>query len=323
MELEQNDNTLSGEELHEINSNPEKLQAFLKNTGSKYKIQGLGDKYSKLKNSQIIKEMIMTARNLKNVLIAEKESTKSKLHDLEDKNALKANFILNCSGDYLTLFNFTSLDFKQVWYSDLIDSRGKDYILHVLHYIYIRVIAIVRDITDPDIDVDKFSEVIMKNIDELRKCIPRCDKAFDKIANSVGLLKQNFGDYYKDFVTSQSGNPGIIVENFVMDVAKKNSADLQTTRQFKEIIKYYNRQISGKKVDNPKVRKMLSLVGENLDILEGRLESKTPESAPVSEDAPSEKKSSPPRQPQPTKNAKKKSKRVEDRQSINDMPSDI
>jgi hypothetical protein len=330
MKLEPNDNTLSGEDLHEINSNPEKLQEFLKKMDSKYKLQGLGEKYTKLKSSFVIKEMIMIARSLKNVVMAEKERTKSSVHNLEKKDSLSAEFILNCCGDYLKLFNFTSLDFKQIWFSDLIDEQGKKYILHVLHYIYVRVMIIVRDVTSPDIDVEKFSEIVSGNIEEMRKCIPRCDKAFDKIKSSVGLLKENFGEYYKDFVTSQSGNPGVIIENFVADVAKKNTADLATTRQFKEIIKFYNRQISGKKVTDPKVKKMLSLVGENLDILEGKLESK-PSSTPTTEvnniehPFPLESEAVPdkPVVKKLSKNAKKKNRIPKKISSINDLSSDI
>jgi|NOAtaT_7_FD_contig_111_588017_length_3530_multi_4_in_0_out_0_3 hypothetical protein len=272
MELEHNDGVLSGEELHAINSDPEKLQAFFQNMNSRYKIPELGSKYSALKEHPVVKEMVMIARNLKSVLVAEQTRTKSPKNDIEDKSSLKDDFILNSDGDYLTLFNFTSLDFKQIWISDILNSEHKKYILYVLHLIYSRVINIVKLLTSPDIDVDKFSEAMIENIDSMRKHIPRCDQAFEKIKSSVGLLKENFGDYYKDFVTSQTANPGIIIEHFVIDVAKKNTADLKVTRQFKEIIKFYNNQISGKNVSDPKLQNMLSMVSENINILEGKLD---------------------------------------------------
>jgi hypothetical protein len=292
LSLEENDNIMSGEELKAINSDPEKMMAFLANVNSKYKVAGLGDKYNKLQNSPVIKEMIMVARNLKNAVMLEQDRAKLRappkekgkeasapasatgLHNLECKESLSEDFILHSEGDFLTLFNFTTLDFKQMFYSDLMTKQFKTYILLFLHFIYVRVMAIVKDITSPNVDVDKFSEIVVRNIDEMRKHIPRCDKAFDKIKASVSLLKDNFGGYYKSFVTSQNGNPGIIVENFVLDVAKKNSADVQTTRQFRQIINFYHKQISSKKVSDPKVRKMLSLVGENLDILETRMDRK-------------------------------------------------
>ena len=58
----------------------------------------------------------------------------------------------------------------------------------------------------------------------------------------------------------------------MIDVAKKNTADLKVTRQFKEIIKFYNNQISGKNVSDPKLQNMLSMVSENINILEGKLD---------------------------------------------------
>lgn len=274
MELEPNNNILSGEELHAINSNSERMIEFLNNVDSKYKITGLGDRYTKLKESAVIKEMIVTARNLKNAVMLEKERTKSELHNLESRDSLSEDFILHSDGDYLTLFNFTSLDFKQIFYSDLMTEQFKKYVLTVLHFIYVRVMSIVKDITSPDIDVDKFSEVVGRNIDEMRKRVPRCNDAFDEIQKSVGLLKQNFGEYYKDFVTSQNGNPGIIVENFVLDVAKKNTANQAIMFQFRQIVNFYRQQVSGKKIGDPRIKKMLSLVGENLDILDSRMDRK-------------------------------------------------
>jgi hypothetical protein len=285
LELEQNDKVLSGEDLHSINTDPTKLTEFLNNMNNRYKTTQLGPKYTNLRECPPVKEMIMLARNLKNALITEKDRKKSTKHDLEDKSKLSDDFIVNSDGDYLRLFNFTFLDFKQLFISDLMTDAFKNYILLVLHYIYLRVITIVKDITSPDIDVEKFSEILVRNIDEMRKHIPRCDKAFDKIKQSVGLLKNNFGGYYKDFVTSQNGNPGIIVENFVLDVAKDSKADLQTARQFKMIVAFYRQQMASRKINDPRIRKMMALVGENLDILETKMDPKKrkPEATKASE----------------------------------------
>jgi mRNA-degrading endonuclease YafQ of YafQ-DinJ toxin-antitoxin module len=272
MALENNDNILTGEELQAINADPEKMIEFLKNSNAKYKVAKLGEKYSKLRESHIIKEMIMIARNLKNMLALEQARSSATHHCLENKDALSDAFILNSDGDYLTIFNFSGLDLKQTFYSDLLTPQFRKYLLLVLHLIYTRVMAIVKDITSPDIDVNQFSEIVIKNIDEMRKMVPRCDKAFDKLKNSVGLLKGNFGGYYKDFITSQASHPGIIIENFILDVAGSNKADLETTRQFRQILDFYTKQMSGRKISDPKVKKMMSLIGENLDILEGRLD---------------------------------------------------
>lgn len=271
LKLERNDKILSGDDLNELNSHPEKIQEYITNMELKYKISQLGDTYNKLKNSPVIKEFVMIAKNLKNAVMLEKKRSGSQKHDLEDKDMLLPNFILESDGDFMILFNFTALDFKQMFLSELMDKTFSKYILFMLHLIYKKVILIVKEITSPDIDVDKFSELLIKNIDEIRKHIPRCDKAFDKIKSSVDLLKTNFGEYYKDFISSQ--NPGIIVENFVVDVASNSTADMATTRQFREIIKFYRNNMSSK-IKDPKIKKIFQMVGENLDILEEKTSSK-------------------------------------------------
>jgi hypothetical protein len=196
----------------------------------------------------------------------------SAFHDLENRAALSKNFILYCEGDYLQLFNFTSFDFKQLFISDFIsEPKFEDYVLLSLHLIYKRAIAIVEAVTSPDIDVDRFSEILIDQIQEVKKLVPRCDKAFRKIEQSVGMLKQNFGDYYKGFVTSQSGNPGAFIESFISDVAHRSDVDRETFRQFERIIKFYQQKMTSNKVSDPKVLNMMNLVKSNLSILDAKI----------------------------------------------------
>lgn len=273
-ELQPNDHIISGEEIHKINTDPTKLTEFLMNVHEKYKTSKLGESYTQLKESKVITEMVMLARNLQNVLMIEQTRCRVSTHNFENKDALSDAFIVNSNGDYLQLFNFAPLNFKQLFTFDDVNKDVKQYTLKVLHLIYTRAIEIVHIITSPDIDVAKFSEVLVANIGDMRKHIPRCDKAFDKIEQSVGVLKTNFNEYYKDFIVAQSGNPGIIVENFVMDVARNSKADIQTMRQFKQIIGFYKQKMSNRAISDPRLKKMMDLVGENMSILEGSFDAK-------------------------------------------------
>jgi len=258
---------MSGDKLNSLNENHNLIQKYIDSINSKYNLQDLAETYTNLKECSAVQEIVMIVKNIRNVLMMEKERSKSEQHNLEDKASLSMMFITKCEGDSLTLFNFCSLDFKQISYNEeLLTPELQNYMLYFLHILYKRGLEVVRLITSPDIDVEKFSEVLVRNIGEVKKHIPRCDKAFDKISNSVGLLRNNFDDYYKDFVISQ--NPGIIIENFVGDVAKNSSADVQTTMQFRKIIQYYKQRMSAAKIDDPKIKKILSMVGSNLDVLE-------------------------------------------------------
>jgi hypothetical protein len=305
--LEENEGIFSGMDLKEINSDPDKIMQMLSDVQSKYKVAGLGERYKEFKESKIIKELILLARNLQTAVQTEKERSKSKTHCLEHKSNLTDGFIVNCDGDYLTLFGFSCLDFKQLFYSETMTEEYKKYVLLTLHYIYIRVMNIVREVTSPDVDVERLSEKIVDSVDDLRKHIPRCDLAFNKIKNSVGMLKNNFGEYYKDFVTSQSGHPGIIVENFVIDVAKSQSSDPETARQFRTIVNFYKSRMSSGEIKDPQMKHMLELVQQNLGILEGKMaKTSGAESSTPAEDSESGEKEA---EPKPSKNAKKKERR--------------
>lgn len=266
LELEKNDQILSGKELNEINKNPNKMAEYLENLSFEYKADNLFEKYNKLKDSLVVKECILTARIIKNALMMEKDRNKNETHDLENDKKLSSNFILNIDGDFLKLFNFSTLDFKQMFLSQYMDTNSSQYVLYVLYLIYNKCISIVKSITSPDIDVDKFSEVLINNIEEIKKQIPRCDRAFNKIRESVGLLKSKFGEYYKDFVSSR--NPSIIIENFVVDVAKDSKSDPDISRQFREIIFFYKNKMQNRGSKDPKIDKVFNLLNTNLDILD-------------------------------------------------------
>lgn len=118
----------------------------------------------------------------------------------------------------------------------------------------------------PDINVEDFIQIIESQLGTLKAKIPRCDKAFDKIASSMNLFRDNFETYYGDFI--KSDNKTIIVENFVMDVAKNcgdTSADM--VRQFRQIIKFYKDQTQTMRGKIPLLDTAIDTVNANLDQL--------------------------------------------------------
>lgn len=265
LQLIKNDKIYSGDELSKLNENPEELQKYLESMNLKYKITNLAENYKSLKNCNTIKNMIMTARNLSQSLKLEKDRTRSKTNNLENKENLSSNFILESEGDSLILFGFSSLDFKYIMYNPLMNKEFSKYLLLVLHMIYKKTMNIVKEITSPDIDINQFSEVFVNNISHMKKHIPGCDKAFDAIQESVGLLKENFGEYYKDFISSQ--NSGIILENFVSDVAKNHKGNISVIAQFRKIVQFYRERVETK-IKDPKAKKLFDMLGEHMDIVD-------------------------------------------------------
>jgi hypothetical protein len=187
--------------------------------------------------------------------------------ELENIDNLSDKFIINAPGVSLQLFSFTNLNFKYLFMHPVMNENNKKYVLIVLNMIYIKTYDIYNLVTSPDIDIDKFSDIIIESIQQAKKSIPRCDKAFKKISQSVNILKNNFNTYYKDFIQTQQ--PTIIIEHYIYDLGNELDADAETTRQFKRIIMFYQKRYntSGKNKD-PRISKMFDTINEKIKILD-------------------------------------------------------
>lgn len=263
--VEKNDGTMRGAALNKINRDPRLLEQALMGMSLEYKTEGLGDKYKKFRDSYVLKEFIMTARNVRRELAMEKERRKADKHDLEDQAGLSNSFIQNADGDFLRLFSFSVLDFKLLYCSDIMNKELDKYILLSLHLLYRKLSIIVAEINKPDIDVGKFATILVDHIDSLRKQIPGCDLAFDKIKQSVDLLKNNFGEYHKDFIIS--ANASVIIEHFVRDVSANAGGDARLAMQFKKITEFYSSRMKTRETSSD-VEKIFSLLRSNLDMVD-------------------------------------------------------
>lgn len=198
-------------------------------------------------------------------LIIWKNLNKYKNH-IGDNTNLSGTFIQTELGNELILIPFANINFKAIYdfYLDTLDNETKTkmqkYILILLNMILCKTSDIYKLITTPDFDIEKFSDIILMMIDNLKKELPRCDKAFKLIANSATQLKNNFNTYYLDFIKSKS--PTVIMENFVIDIKNSIKCDLSTMRQFTQIINHCRRK-SASMPKNPQMDAIFS----NLDNL--------------------------------------------------------
>lgn len=275
LEIDKNHGVMSCEEIKEINGDPDKILTYMLGLECKYQIGDLAEKYKAIKESYVIQEIIMIAKNIKTALMLEKDRAKTTTHDLEDKKKLSDNFIINSDGDYLPLFNFTNLDFKQLWLLEDFNSDHKKYMLYLLHLIYFRSMNLVKIRTSPDIDVERFSELLVDHISGIRAKYPDCKDAFIAIEKSVDLLKNNFDSYYKDFVISN--NPSIIIEDFIGDVAQKHHGDMKLMSQFKKIVSHFGKSMKAKGVQDKGLQTLMDLANENMNILTEEYDNKEKE----------------------------------------------
>ena len=219
--------------------------------------------YIYLKNSNYIKNLIITRKNLKEheqYIISEQEIR---------SNIIKCErFIYEYPGTELTIFPFSSFELKNIWDEPRMKKNKniKIYVLICLSIFYRKIKKITQLILSADIDVKGFSGAVGNQLIAARKQIRGCNRAFDKIEKSIDLLEDNFDGYYRDMI--QSKNPNLIVENFVLDVSKQQTNDRGVTLEFKRIMRFYQKNSEGK-INDPRLQKLFKLLNKNFSLLDG------------------------------------------------------
>lgn len=222
----------------------------------------LNESYKSLKNSISLKQIVITCSNL--------DPFK---RYIEDKDNLSDVFIKRERGLEIIPFAFSALELTQLWNCDDLSAAGKKVMLSVLHHTYTIGHVIFDIISSPDIDISKFSHILVESIAGLRKQIPRCDKAFDVIENSVKLLEGNFKNYYRNSIEAE--NPSVIIENFIVDVSTSQHASPLVTMQFRRIVSFLKQKSAG--VQDPKVKKLFSMLNTQFSAMDSELGVKTTE----------------------------------------------
>lgn len=212
--------------------------------------------YDRMKKSDLINTFVIMCSNL---AVYKKY--------ISDVNKLNHKFITSMAGAEWSPFPFTSLNLKQIFCLDNIGENTIRFFMVVLNKAFELGYQLYKEISSPDIDVDQFVEIIMNSMNEIQKRpeLSRCRKAFQKIKESVNLLKDKFGNYYRDFISTKDST--IIMQHFIIDVSKSSDADTETTRQFRQIINYY-RKIAQEQITNPRVKMLFDRVNESFKELE-------------------------------------------------------
>ena len=187
---------------------------------------------------------------------------------------------------------FTNFNFYNLW-TEMVDMESgsekiKEYVMQVLKKLMEKSYEIHNILISPDIDVAEFSSVLIEAISRARAQLPRCQQAFDKIEEAVGTLRNNFGDYYKEFMISKK--PDSILTSFVSDVAKSHKNNTRLKWQFMQIVNFYRKHSQGKISKDSNLNYIFDTLDEHLDELDKATkndpETKTeePESVEVHDD---------------------------------------
>jgi hypothetical protein len=177
---------------------------------------------------------------------------------------LNGRFLPNIAGVDYSPVSELNLNFREIYIADATSENAQNVIMVILNKIYNITHEVYKLSTSPDIDVNDFIRIVKDSIGKLKSQIPRCGEAFHKIEESIDLLRGNFDDYYKDF--RESGNPTVIMENFVVDVSKKTKASAKLAFQFKKIIQHYQK-IAANKNQDPRLKVLFQQFDKNMAAL--------------------------------------------------------
>jgi len=210
--------------------------------------------YDAIKKSDLVNTFIIMCDRL----------VKYKKYYVENSNC---KFIHNMPGIDWSPLPFTSLNIKYIFSLEKVGQNTINFFMVVLAKAYELSYSLYTETQTPDIDIDQFVDVIMVNIDAIQQQpeLHRCKRAFQKIKESVSLLKGRFNNYYRDFIITKDST--IMMQHFITDVAKQTDADPQVTAEFRRIIAYY-RKIAQNHVSDPKVKMMIDKISDSLKTLE-------------------------------------------------------
>lgn len=187
--------------------------------------------------------------------------------DGTDGAAAPINFTASMPGVEWCPFPFTTLNLKYIFSMDSVGANTMGFFIAVLSKSYEYSRHLYDELQSPDIDVDQFVDFIMSNIDKIQKRpeLSRCKEAFQKIRESVKLLKERFGGYYRDYVATTDNT--IIMQHFILDVSKSTGGSPVVANQFRTIINFY-RKAASDQISNPQVKALFDRINESFKDIE-------------------------------------------------------
>lgn len=164
-------------------------------------------------------------------------------------------------------FPFTNLDVRE--FCVALPASLQNVLALVLYKLYAFGCEIYDLISKSDLNIDGFVGVVRAMLGQIRHVpeLSRCNRAFDKIEDSIGLLYTNFDSYYRDSV--DTNDPSAMVTSFILDTARGvGKSDVGVSTQLRTIVSFFRKQMDMKKMDKS-TKDMLGGLTETLDDMFG------------------------------------------------------
>lgn len=211
--------------------------------------------YREMKESQFVRQIIKSLEQL----IVYRHDFMPRDNNVSMKERL--GFIIRMPTADWHPFPFT-FDLKGCIMMQGIGQNTYSFIVAFLERYYVAAKALWDRTQEPDIDVDRFTEIISESVEKL-KTLPelhRCTTAFAKIKSSLGMFKDNFSNYYHNFIDTKDSTT--IMHEFIMDVSNSTDTNPKLTMEFRTIINYYRKMAEQQKNMDPNAKKLFGTIDE-------------------------------------------------------------
>lgn len=209
----------------------------------------LTDLYRSIKDGEYINSSIELLKNLQ----------PHKKYILDENNEY-SKWLEDMPGLEYSIFPFSNLNIKFIYTYDFEDYNIKKFISLIIKKLYKNTNELYDIITELDFDISRFTDIIINNIDSLKKELPRCDDAFDVIVEALNQIKNNFKKFYKDFEYTQ--DPSVMIQNFMSDLYQENKNNPIVIAQLRKIISHFSNKIKSHSKVTPKVSNLIDNLNE-------------------------------------------------------------
>lgn len=219
--------------------------------------------FNDLKKRKCIRHLVISGANVLDFGIKYfREKEPNQIGPSKDDFKAIKQFVLTEPGLRIEPLTFADVELKKIWFAKNEDLRC---VIDLMDAVASTGSQIAQIMNSPNVDICKFSNLLITEIGKLRGMLKGCDEAFNIIQESVSTLQDNFDQYYRDSIETQ--NPSVMLENFVSDVLQDTDASLKVASQFKTIVNHIA-AISGKKIKDPMVQKMFAVLQKNFTVID-------------------------------------------------------
>lgn len=218
--------------------------------------------YTKLKESQALSFVLLICDNL--------SPYKESIADITKLNMKIFSKLVDPVFQPFKFENHTicNINFALLMLENDDSPNTKQFILTLLHKLYVASRSLWSAYSTPDLDIKKFSVIVTDALKQMQNHpeLSRCADAFKILNNSTQMLEDNFGTYYRDMLATN--DTSTIITDYINDVSQKAigaSSKATVMGQFRKIMAFCSKRKSNASSANPKTAEIFDKLNKSFE----------------------------------------------------------